>query len=127
MIRDKKILFAIFLLVFSWILILPFGSFLIDPFLLIWLGAVIVYVTVRFLYKKFPFKGWIILLSFIIRRRITTIPKGVQNYAEVLLEGVFNLADSVTGSRQKTMKFLPLVLPLFFFILLNNIVPCKYM
>ncbi len=62
----------------------------------------------------------IVLLSLMVRSRLATIPKGIQNYAEMILEGVYNLADSVTGSRQKTMKFLPLVLPLFFFILINN-------
>ena len=39
---------------------------------------------------------------------------------EVILEETFKLADSVTNSREKTLKFMALVLPLFFFILLNN-------
>ncbi|MFA6215456.1 MAG: FoF1 ATP synthase subunit a [Patescibacteria group bacterium] len=62
----------------------------------------------------------IIVLAMAVRLKLAKIPKGIQNYAEVILEGVFDIADSVTGSRQKTLKFLPVVLPLFFFILINN-------
>ncbi|HBI34186.1 MAG TPA: hypothetical protein DEA43_05055 [Candidatus Moranbacteria bacterium] len=45
---------------------------------------------------------------------------GVQNIFEILLEQALNLSDSVTGSRKKTGKFLPVVLSLFLFILVNN-------
>ncbi len=62
----------------------------------------------------------IIILSIIIRRRLAQVPRGIQNYAEAVLDGAFNLADSITGSREKSIKFLPLVLPLFIFILINN-------
>jgi F-type H+-transporting ATPase subunit a len=62
----------------------------------------------------------IIVFSILIRKKISNIPRGLQNYAEVMLEGAYNLADSVTGSRLKSVKFMPVVLPLFFFILINN-------
>jgi len=62
----------------------------------------------------------IVVLAIVIRIKSSTIPRGIQNCAEMIMEGVFNLADSVTGSRQKTLKFLPLVFPLFIFILINN-------
>ena len=52
----------------------------------------------------------IVILALVIRLKSANIPKGIQNYAELILEGAFNLADSVTGSRTKTLKFLPLVL-----------------
>ncbi|MEK7172444.1 MAG: FoF1 ATP synthase subunit a [Patescibacteria group bacterium] len=62
----------------------------------------------------------VVAFSLMARRKIAMIPKGLQNYCEVFLEGAYNLADNVTGSRGKTMKFLPIVLPLFIFILFNN-------
>jgi len=62
----------------------------------------------------------IVLLSIAVRRRITAVPRGVQNYAEAVLESALDLANSVTGSREKSLKFLPLVFPLFVFILINN-------
>ncbi len=47
-------------------------------------------------------------------------PTGLQNLFEMVIEGAVGLAESVTGSKQKAMLFLPFVLPLFFFILINN-------
>lgn len=62
----------------------------------------------------------IIVASIALRRRVALIPRGLQNLAETMLEGALSLADSVTGSRQKSLTFLPLVLPLFLFILVSN-------
>lgn len=47
-------------------------------------------------------------------------PDKLQNIFEIILEQALNLADSVTGDRKKTQKFLPVVLALFLFILVNN-------
>lgn len=62
----------------------------------------------------------IVVFALLVRSKISKIPKGIQNYIEVIFGGALNLADTVTGSREKSMKFLPIVLPLFIFILLNN-------
>lgn len=47
-------------------------------------------------------------------------PTGVHNFFEIILEQALNMADSVTGERKKTLKFLPIVLALFLFILVSN-------
>jgi len=47
-------------------------------------------------------------------------PQGVLNFFESLLETLFGYFDQVTGSRQKTIRFLPIVGSLFFFILVSN-------
>lgn len=47
-------------------------------------------------------------------------PKGIHNLFEIVLEQALNMADSVTGNRKKTLKFLPIVLALFLFILVSN-------
>jgi F-type H+-transporting ATPase subunit a len=64
----------------------------------------------------------IILVIFfvLLGRKIRKIPKGIQNIFEILLEKAFEMADSVTGSRKKSEKFLPISLALFLFILVNN-------
>jgi F-type H+-transporting ATPase subunit a len=64
----------------------------------------------------------IIVLAFglSLRGRIKLIPKGFQNLLEIIIESLLNLFDTVTHSRQKTLLFAPLVLSLFFFILINN-------
>jgi F-type H+-transporting ATPase subunit a len=62
----------------------------------------------------------IIVLSIFVGRKIKKIPKGIQNIFEILLEQALKLADSITGNRKKSEKFLPIALCLFLFILLNN-------
>lgn len=64
----------------------------------------------------------IILITFfvLIGRRIAKVPKGLQNIFEIILEQALDMADTVTGSRKKTEKFLPIVFALFLFILINN-------
>lgn len=60
------------------------------------------------------------LFFIIIGKKIKNIPRGVENLFEVLLEKALELADSVTGNRQKSERFLPITLALFLFILVNN-------
>ncbi len=62
----------------------------------------------------------IIVLATYISQKIKRIPQGIQNYFEIILEGAYNLADSVTGSRAKTKKVFPVVFSIFMFILINN-------
>jgi F-type H+-transporting ATPase subunit a len=63
----------------------------------------------------------ILVIFFVaVGKKIKKIPKGIQNIFEFLLEGALNMADSVTGNRKKTEKFLPLSLALFLFVLVNN-------
>jgi F-type H+-transporting ATPase subunit a len=56
----------------------------------------------------------------ILGRKMKRIPTGLQNIFEMVIEQAFTLADTVTGSRKKSEKFLPMVLALFLFILINN-------
>jgi F-type H+-transporting ATPase subunit a len=62
----------------------------------------------------------VIVLSLVIRKNLKKIPSGIQNYVETIVEGALNLADTVTGSRDKTLKFFPICFALFIFVLLNN-------
>jgi len=62
----------------------------------------------------------IIIFAVIISKKIKKIPRGLQNFFEFILEGALGVMDGVTHSREKSMKFLPLVFTLFIFILINN-------
>lgn len=62
----------------------------------------------------------ITLISITVAKKIKRIPRGIQNAFEIILEGAMNLADSVTGDRNKTTKIFPFVFAAFAFILLNN-------
>jgi F-type H+-transporting ATPase subunit a len=66
----------------------------------------------------------LVALFILIKRRIKNPPaggpKGIQNIFEMLLESALALADTVTGDRKRTEKFLPFALALFLFVLVNN-------
>jgi F-type H+-transporting ATPase subunit a len=66
----------------------------------------------------------VVLLVFafvaVLKFKIKQIPKGIQNMFEIIIDGALNLADSVTGDRQTSIRFFPIVFALFIFILLNN-------
>ncbi|OGY50642.1 MAG: hypothetical protein A3J59_01425 [Candidatus Buchananbacteria bacterium RIFCSPHIGHO2_02_FULL_56_16] len=64
--------------------------------------------------------GLIVVVAIVSRLKMSRIPSGFQNYLEVVVDKALELADSVTGSRATSMKFLPIVFPLFIFILLSN-------
>lgn len=62
----------------------------------------------------------IIVIAVSVRLSIKKIPTGIQNFFEFVLEGALDMADTVTGDRQKTLKFFPIVFSLFLFILVSN-------
>lgn len=61
-----------------------------------------------------------IIVGFILRKRTSMIPKGIQNVAEGILEFMLGYIDRVTKNRAKSLKFLPIVGGLFLFILISN-------
>lgn len=63
----------------------------------------------------------ILALFFIAAgKKISRIPRGIQNFFEIIIDGALSFADSVTGDRKKSELYMPLVLGLFLFILINN-------
>ena len=62
----------------------------------------------------------LIILAFFATKNIKKIPEGIQNFFEMIIELLFDLAESVIGSREKTKKYFPLVATLFLFIIINN-------
>jgi len=66
----------------------------------------------------------LVLVFIVIKRKIKNPPaggpRGLQNIFEFVLDEALKLADSITGSRKRSEKFLPISLALFLFILVNN-------
>jgi len=60
------------------------------------------------------------ILAFLIYRNIKKVPTGLQNAMEMIIEGFLGIFDGVTGDRKKSLKFAPVILAFFFFILINN-------
>lgn len=68
---------------------------------------------------------WLAIIFFlvfgiIISRRVRIRPGKLQNACEFFLDGLLGYFDQVTGHREKSLKFLPLVGSVFFFILVSN-------
>ncbi len=62
----------------------------------------------------------LIIFAIAIKRSLKKVPTGLQNLMELLIEGFLGIFDSVTGDRKVSLRFTPLILAFFFFILLNN-------
>ena len=62
----------------------------------------------------------LVVVFILIGKKIKKIPRGLQNIFEFVLDEALKLADSITGSRKRSEKFLPISLALFLFILVNN-------
>lgn len=69
--------------------------------------------------------AWIAVLFFLgvsllIRKKTNMVPRGLQNISEMMIEGLLPFFDQVTGNRTKSLRFAPIVLTLFVFILFSN-------
>lgn len=60
------------------------------------------------------------IFAIIATRRMETIPKGIQNVAEIGIESLLKLANSVTRDSKLSQKIFPLIATFFIFILFNN-------
>jgi len=61
-----------------------------------------------------------LIIGLILYVKINLRPGKLQNFFEYILELLMGYFDQVTGDRKKTLKFLPVVGSVFFFILLSN-------
>ncbi|MDE2030989.1 MAG: F0F1 ATP synthase subunit A [Patescibacteria group bacterium] len=62
----------------------------------------------------------IIAIVAVLRSKLKEIPKGIQNFFEIMYEGALSLCDQVTNSREITIKVFPLAFAIFIFVLINN-------
>lgn len=62
----------------------------------------------------------VVILSLIVKRKLSIVPRGLQSLFEVTIDGLMGIYDSVSGSRKKTVKLFPFVFSFFLLILLIN-------
>ncbi|MDP2587234.1 MAG: F0F1 ATP synthase subunit A [bacterium] len=63
----------------------------------------------------------LIVIAWLAGRKVSAIPRGLQNVFEMVLEFLLNLIESVTQSRKKAELFLPFLATFFVFIFAANI------
>lgn len=64
--------------------------------------------------------AFFLIIGLLLRGNVKLRPGKLQNFLEHILELLMGYFDQVTGDRKKTLKFLPIVGSVFFFILLSN-------
>jgi len=64
--------------------------------------------------------GILIVVSFLATRRMSLVPRGVQNFFETVIEFLFNMVTEVIGNREQAKKYFPLIATIFLFIITNN-------
>ncbi|MFA5133642.1 MAG: F0F1 ATP synthase subunit A [Patescibacteria group bacterium] len=64
--------------------------------------------------------GFLFVITFISRRKLSAVPSGLQNIVEIGVEKLLNFMESVTGDRRQAKKFFPLVATIFIFVILSN-------
>lgn len=62
----------------------------------------------------------LVVLGFLATRKMREVPKGIQNFFEAIIESLLNLIENVTADRKQAIKFLPLVVTIFLFIITAN-------
>ena len=63
---------------------------------------------------------FLVIFSNFITRRLKEVPGKVQCLIEVFIEEMVSFMTTVTGDKEKTKKFFPLVATFFLFILISN-------
>jgi F-type H+-transporting ATPase subunit a len=63
---------------------------------------------------------FLLVIVFILRKRMTAIPRGLQNIVEATIDALLGFIDSVTHDRRQTKKFFPIVATIFIFVILSN-------
>lgn len=71
------------------------------------------------------FLAVITMLIFVIwavyfNKKISLVPKGFQNFFEIIFEGALELMETVLGSRKSAEKYAPLVITIFLFVMTSN-------
>lgn len=64
--------------------------------------------------------GVLILTARAAGRQATLRPSKLQNAFEMIMEFLLNLMDGVTGNREKTKRFFPIVATIFLFVITMN-------
>lgn len=66
--------------------------------------------------------GLLISFALMVNKSLkkTDRPTGLQNFAEMIIESLYQMVHSVTGDKKKTRQFFPFVASFFLFIIMNN-------
>ncbi|MDP6715307.1 MAG: F0F1 ATP synthase subunit A [SAR202 cluster bacterium] len=61
----------------------------------------------------------LLILSIVVRSKVSEIPGRLQGFVEVILEFFLDLAENIAG-RERARRFFPLVMTIILFIVVSN-------
>lgn len=64
--------------------------------------------------------GLLIGVAYFGTRRISMVPSGLQNFLEIIIEGLFDFFNSVFENTKRTKKYFSLLATFFIFIIVSN-------
>lgn len=64
--------------------------------------------------------GFFIIVAIVTSARKSSLPKGIHNIIEALIEFALAEIEKVTGNKNNARIFLPLIATIFFFVLVSN-------
>ncbi len=62
----------------------------------------------------------LIIIAVLVSRKHDLMPKGLQNFVEMVIEFLYNTVNDVIEDDKKTKKYLPILATIFIFIVFNN-------
>lgn len=62
----------------------------------------------------------LILVAVLVKRNIKTVPTGLQNFLEPVIDGIDNMIEEIMGHKGKA--YFPLIATIAFFILVSNLI-----
>ena len=64
--------------------------------------------------------GFLFSIIFILRKKLSLVPRGLQNAVELIVESLLKFVESVTHDRGRAKRFFPLIATIFIFVILSN-------
>ncbi len=64
--------------------------------------------------------GLLIVVGIVVFKKMSIVPNFLQGIMEYFVEKFLELMESVFGSKEKALKYFPLIATIFLFILINN-------
>ena len=64
--------------------------------------------------------AFLVVVALAARRHLEPVPKGLQNFVEMVFEGLLDFMTGITPTRADAVRFFPLVTTIFIFVLLAN-------
>ena len=62
----------------------------------------------------------VLVSAIVIRHKIAIVPGKLQGFVEMIHDELLTLMDSVLGSREKSLKYFPLIASIFLFVVVSN-------